>query len=681
MNDNKKVPVYLSGVVFTVFLLSACGGGSGSSSSDNNNSGGDGSGHTSTAEPSPWNVQEEPTNSTLHGVHFIDADNGWVVGEEGTLLRTTDGGQTWSGSSQESPDRLYDVQFLDADNGWIAVDLFSSLRSALLHTTDGGDTWNEVFPGSSMTGPVLRSVHFLDLNTGWAFGDGGTIFHTVDGGETWEEQHNVNADISAGMFINEGFGWLAASNGYVYRYNVTNGFWGFLETGVTGPLNDLHFVDTTTGWAAGSDGVILRTTDSGLTWTRLDTGVDNALLSITFVDTQNGWATGTNGLILQTADGGQTWTEQDSTTTNTLRDVHFEDAEIGWAVGNHGTIVKHGGAYDADDDENGSGIGTGDDEPAIDGTWVDISLAQNTASAIESIHFFTDDHGVILVGGHETQFRPNSGSIMRTQDGGDSWNVIARMDFMEAMMFIDDNRGWAVGSQGRIKRTDDGGNNWQTQTVPLTDFDKPRLRDVHFVDRNNGWAVGTAHDNGQTSTVLRTQDGGDTWNLVTVPETMGLWTVHFRDANTGWIAGEAPPLGANAARIYYTTNGGQTWTSQFNDTPTHVRNLAFTSDTTGYAMVGGDTSYTLAVTSNAGQDWSAFTGEMLIDVQDMVFANSTVGWVVGMGISQTTDGGATWVRQTNPQSRSLQSLFVSGPGRAWAGGDSGAIIRFEPNDD
>ncbi len=49
---------------------------------------GNGRGDDDKSSPSPgWSTQSSGTNSHLHGVSFVDADNGWTVGSNGTILR------------------------------------------------------------------------------------------------------------------------------------------------------------------------------------------------------------------------------------------------------------------------------------------------------------------------------------------------------------------------------------------------------------------------------------------------------------------------------------------------------------------------------------------------------------------------------------------------------------------
>lgn len=58
------------------------------------------------------------------------------------------------------------------------------------------------------------------------------------------------------------------------------------------------------------------------------------------------------------------------------------------------------------------------------------------------------------------------------------------------------------------------------------------LRDLHFPNSSRGYAAGT---NGR---VFRTVDGGNTWSLVSFPNTLNLYAVHFSDPLTGVVAGD-----------------------------------------------------------------------------------------------------------------------------------------------
>ncbi|MEO6095344.1 MAG: YCF48-related protein [Fibrobacteria bacterium] len=124
-----------------------------------------------------------PTPNDLKGVSFPTREVGYAVGENGTILKTTDGGVTWKPQASGSEEDFADVFFLNANLGWV-VGGFSS--PAIFKTADGGATWTE-YKGSYGSFPYgsLNSVVFTDANTGFAVGIN-FFLTTTDGGVTWK---------------------------------------------------------------------------------------------------------------------------------------------------------------------------------------------------------------------------------------------------------------------------------------------------------------------------------------------------------------------------------------------------------------------------------------------------------------------------------------------------------------
>ena len=77
---------------------------------------------------------------------------------------------------------------------------------------------------SSGTNSRLNSVHFTDINTGYAVGEGGTVLKTVNGGASW----------------------------IILSYQTTSNF-----------LQSVYFTDDNFGYAVGEAGIILKTINGG----------------------------------------------------------------------------------------------------------------------------------------------------------------------------------------------------------------------------------------------------------------------------------------------------------------------------------------------------------------------------------------------------------------------------------
>jgi photosystem II stability/assembly factor-like uncharacterized protein len=89
-----------------------------------------------------WYAQVSNTTNYLYGVSFINQDSGWAVGDNGTILRTIDGGGTWVAENSGTTKRFNDVDFLNGNLGWaVGNDTF------IVRTTNGGNTWLRINTG------------------------------------------------------------------------------------------------------------------------------------------------------------------------------------------------------------------------------------------------------------------------------------------------------------------------------------------------------------------------------------------------------------------------------------------------------------------------------------------------------------------------------------------------------
>jgi len=113
---------------------------------------------------------------------------------------------------------------------------------------------------------------------------------------------------------------------------------------------------------------------------------------------------------------------------------------------------------------------------------------------------------------------------------------------------------WASGAKGTVLRTLDGGRSWQR--LPVPDADALDFRDIHAFDADT--AIIMSAGPGEASRMYRTQDGGAHWQLlITNPDKDGFWdAIAFWDARNGIVFGD-PVNGA--FRIFTTADGGDTW--------------------------------------------------------------------------------------------------------------------------
>ena len=230
-----------------------------------------------------WSSQRTPVpHALLDQVTCVDRTHAWVVGRKdgrAVMLSTMDGGATWRRQRVGALSNLRGVAFADADHGWTVGGVESELYAVVLATSDGGRHWREQ---ARYEFTFLSAVTCTDREHAWAAGGpsqypvsslGTTpplLLATADGGAHWETQ-------------------LASDD----------------ET--DGELRDVTFPTAEQGWAVGK-GALLSTTDGGATWTAHDIDPEASLDAVSFSDSQHGWITLRHKELLWTDDGGLTWT-------------------------------------------------------------------------------------------------------------------------------------------------------------------------------------------------------------------------------------------------------------------------------------------------------------------------------------------------------------------------------------
>jgi photosystem II stability/assembly factor-like uncharacterized protein len=290
-----------------------------------------------------WEPVSSGTANNLKGAHLLGSGTGFIVGEAGTILKTTDLGATWSALASGTTTTLYKVYVFNSDEG-VAV----GEQGLILRTTDGGTMWQTVASGVEDT---LRSVSFSGVN-GICGGDSQTILYSTDSGASWQISQNgfFGGGFPGAQMLSATLGFVAGQNS-IFQPMIgatTDGgaswtFQPFYFDNNEGGCTDVFFFNQNVGVVTGAvfdgRGAIARTTDAGMNWSTLF--YDQALQGADFPTTDIGFAVGWAGRILNTTDSGVTWTDQTSGTSVNLNDVSFGgNALTGIAVGDGGTILR-----------------------------------------------------------------------------------------------------------------------------------------------------------------------------------------------------------------------------------------------------------------------------------------------------------------------------------------------------
>lgn len=129
-----------------------------------------------------WRQVTAPHNAMLNRVRFRDANHGWAVGYDATILATTDGGESWQLQHFDPEARpLFDVLFLDEQRG-IAVGGYGTY----LTTADGGSSWEVGEPAIADVGAHFNTLRQLPNGALVLVGERGMMARSADEGRNWE---------------------------------------------------------------------------------------------------------------------------------------------------------------------------------------------------------------------------------------------------------------------------------------------------------------------------------------------------------------------------------------------------------------------------------------------------------------------------------------------------------------
>jgi photosystem II stability/assembly factor-like uncharacterized protein len=577
-----------------------------------------------------WQWQNPfPQGNDLNDIHVFSSDSALAVGWTGTILKTTDGGSSWDIIQSGTKAILRSICFINNNTGWAVGD-----SGIVLKTTDNGDSWTRYSVGSFMYS--LWSVHFIDNNYGWAVGGAGKIFKTTNGGTNWAISSFSTNNMRDVFFSDSSNGWICGSFGSILK--TTNGgeSWTPYFGSAIHDFYSLFFIDSLKGWACGT-GAIITTTNGGLNWTNQSSYLDGN--SIFFLSDSIGFVVDNGRGYAVTTNGGLIWNHEPGNARYPhLNSVHASDINSIWAVGQYGNILKS--------------------------TTVFLNFQELSSGKLRELFsiFFIDPLLGWAVGGAQNPPVTNDGTtILKTTDGGINWQLIPfslTNIALYPLFFVNENIGWTASADGVILKTVNGGYNWSPQ-IFVTDT---AIVGMHFINENIGWAIG---DRGK---ILKTTNGGTNWFSQTSGKVSMLWGIDFVDDQTGWIAGAQ-------GVILKTTNGGDTWETQTASFPSMwFADVCFLDANTGWIAAGNGR---LLKTTNGGSTWTDQQISTILQYYSIKFINSNLGWAVGSGgtVHRTTNGGSTWVAQERKTHYALNSVFFIDEQNGWVAGAGGNILK------
>jgi photosystem II stability/assembly factor-like uncharacterized protein len=326
--------------------------------------------------------------------------------------------------------------------------------------------------------------------------------------------------------------------------------------------------------------------------------------------------------------------------------------------------------------------------------------------------FITDVH---FIDQNEIIFINEGGSIFKTNNGGDTWEL--KEDFrytLEEIYFLNDSVGFVKPLRvAEILYTTDGGETWESHPLsiyfgnsflPITESKILKSDYNGLIERNesfyNDWEVvyeppmftdssyylqpeqyygklnefekagsnrilalyplQNGFENGLVSSdslnlIIETDFEAITWDTLFIGFDEFLEGIQFNDSVNGWAYSNNS--------IYKTTNGGYTWTTTFSNSNVGINSLSAPDTNTVFSIIW-DQGQHLKKTFDGGNNWDRSplpSGTYYNGTYDVNFSSDTTGFIYGHHFYKTKDAGSNWENMLSDRIENVYSLSFWSP--------------------
>jgi photosystem II stability/assembly factor-like uncharacterized protein len=272
-----------------------------------------------------------------------------------------------------------------------------------------------------------------------------------------------------------------------------------------------------------------------------------------------------------------------------------------------------------------------------------------TIYALKSVHFINENTG----------FACCFNAVIKTTNGGLSWQSSFLQGNHSCVVFTDINTGYICSDSGKIFKTINAGVNW----LPQNSNTANNLTSISFLNSQTGIISGYG------KTLLKTTDGGTNWlNTANLPEQIDFLDIKIINQNIFYASG-------NESYIIKSINSGSNWQATTQGMPNPFFAIEFINENTGWAT--GCCGMFMS-TTNGGQNWSQeYYLTLGFTLHSLKFINSLTGYTVGDngGIYRTTNGGLWWDSTVTNISQTLYSIYMVNQNTGWVVGGYGTIFK------
>lgn len=385
----------------------------------------------------------------------------------------------------------------------------------------------------------------------------------------------------------------------------------------------VYFINENVGFVGGSHNSLLRTTNGGYTWIKVlnDSSIHYqwCFNSIDFSNQYRGFAINESYEIYKTENSGLTWEELNLNT-------YFSPTTVSFLDENHGFIT---------------GSRTDKFIRTINGglTWDSIGKPEGLPenNYFQGLKFINDSIGFMQVD------EADRGEIYRTENGGDSWNLVYQgSDLSECeFCFSDQMNGVAIyvnfGCQNLVLITNDGGKTWERNQSDYL----PAYSSNAIISTSSGNYIATGKNIGNMNHSI---DGGVNW------EPIGTHKIHgdisdaelFGDQNILAIVEDYNDCAAHIDLIR-SEDCGENWSTVKSFGLPYANGFNFLNPDTGYLLLNSFDHLSIYRTTDAGLNWHEFSVADELNARDVSFYDYNNGMIVTeYSLYRTKDAGENW---------------------------------------
>jgi serine/threonine-protein kinase len=170
---------------------------------------------------------------TFFNIKFLDNNIGFITGNKGLILKTTNGGLNWSRMITNTKENIYDIAFFNSHKGFAV-----GWNGLLLETNNGGDTWQS--SNSQLPDNYLKSIDVKSSGYGLIVGEDGIILYTSNSGDTWDKIDMKTSDgFRKVKYISDEYAIIIGSRGVILVSKDKGKSWKVADSIISSNMNGL----------------------------------------------------------------------------------------------------------------------------------------------------------------------------------------------------------------------------------------------------------------------------------------------------------------------------------------------------------------------------------------------------------------------------------------------------------